>query len=279
MSATFFGQFTVGGAVVGLSSSFSTLGAALQAMRDEVSAQLDVIDGALATLETQVPILEGTGELVLGLGTTLADLKVSLRTPMGGGIDQQLLAQGQTTASLGVAASNPAAYVAAKLAGVAQAVTNIGAVAPTVQIAGQLAAAGAITLQLQAKVAALDAALAALDGPIAQAEASGQAIAEAAAALQVVADGLAAASLALNVAAQAADAALVAFASMTATLGTSGAYALLFNGTLADFGVEMNAALASTGVPAGANIYAPVAFVLQSDAAAKGAVDAVYRTS
>lgn len=279
MPGTFFGQVTVGGAVVGLSTGFNALGVAFQDMRATVAEQVIVIDAAVGELESQVQILDGIGELVVALGATIADVKAAIRLPVGGGIDQQLLAQGQTIASLGVAASNPAAYVAAKLAGAAQAVTNIGAVLPTVQIAGQLTAAGVIALQLRAKVAALDAALAVLDGPIAQAEAQGRAIAEAAAAIQATLEGISVALDAVNVAVQAADVALAQFVALSAVLGTTGAYALLYSGPLSDFGVEMNAALATTGVAPGTAIYAPIAFVLQADGAAVSAVDLTYRTS
>lgn len=279
MAATFLGQVTIGGALVGLSTGLNSVELAFEGFRATVAAQVSLLDGAVGRLELLAIDIEAIGSLVFDLGAIILDAKAAIRIPAGGDLVFQIAGILQGQASLTVALSNPAAYLSALVAGAAQALANLQAAIPSVQITGQLTAAGITLAALQLKLAAIDAALALLDIPAAQVEVQGQAVIEASAQINVIALALGEISASLTAALAAVDVALAQLAAIQASLGTAGAYALIFTGPLANFGVEMNAALATAGVAGGTQIYAPVVFVLQSDAPAVSAVNSIYLTS
>ncbi len=279
MAGTYIAQVTIGGALIGLSTGVTAVGTAFEDFHAVVEAQTAAIDAAVTNLEAQVAALANIGEAVAGLATVILDVKASIRIPAAGDLDAQIAGITQAQVSLTASLANPSAYISGLVAGAGQAITNLQAAVPAAQITGQITAAGLMLAALQAKVSGIDAALALLDAPAAELEVQGEAVATAAAAIELIVDGLDAISIALDAAMAAASTALTQFAAIEATLGTAGAYALIYSGPLSDFGVEMNTALAATGVPPGTQIYAPMIFVLQSDAPAVAAVNATYRTS
>lgn len=141
MPATYLGSYTVGGAVVGLSTAFSALGAALANLRAVVDAQLSIIEDQAAAV------------LVA---------KAAIRIPATADFEAQLNASLAISLQIEGYLTDPTAYLDTLISGLAQVSLDVGALVPTVALDAQLDANVGIQAALTAKIAAVDAQLDAL---------------------------------------------------------------------------------------------------------------------
>ena len=293
MAATYLGAFTVGGCVVGLSGAFSTVGSALSDLAVVVTAQTALLDAKVTELVDASASIAIAFDQLAALGVTLSAIadavlaaKAAIRIPAIADFQIQLNAAIQIQAQLGLDVSDPSAYVAALLSGIAQVELAIEAFVPSVALNAQIAAAASAQISAEAKIAAVDLALdvlvsinvqlAAQVALVAQLQAS---VAVQVAALASISAALTAIKIALNVALAAAAAPLAAYASMTAALGATGGQAFVYSGPLNGLGAALDAVTPSSGVAGTTPVLCPVMFVQQSDTPAVTSTNAVYRTS
>lgn len=279
MAATYFGSFTAGGSVPGLSAIFATVGSALDTFSTEVEVQLDRLAAATVAVDGALSGLAGISGVLKLVADAVLAAKLAIRVPAVVDFQAQLdasLAIGlQLTADL----TDPAAYLAALLAGLAQVAASLAIALPTVQLEGQISANLAIAAQLELKILAIDVQLEALVGIAASIKAQADLIASVLLALKAQLSALLAIQVALSVALAAISGALAAYAAMAATLTTAGVYCFLYDGPLSGLGSAIDAVSPSTGLSGATSVRAPLVLVRTSDAPALTAINAVFKVS
>lgn len=220
MAATHLGGVSLGEFVVGIKTVVDALGAALAAAKVAANAVLTAVASAEAAVKAAVDA---------ALASTLT-AHGAIRLAALADLQAQLNASVAITAQLGLAVTDPATYLNGLVQGTLAVSANLGVLVPSVAVNAQLSAAVALTASLTAKIAAFDLVLDVILGiPAALRVAINAAFA---ALIQATVD--------LQAAISAIDAALVAYADVSAdfALGTGQAY--LFDGQLQDAGDQLD---------------------------------------
>lgn len=134
MAVTYLGSLTLADVIPGAADSIAQLRNALENLRGVVTAQLDV----LATAQASIRV------------AAIAELEAQLEAALDVG------------ASLNANLSDPSAFIGGILEGLVTVQGNISALVPSVALDAQIEANAQITAEFQAKIAAIDAALAVL---------------------------------------------------------------------------------------------------------------------
>jgi hypothetical protein len=262
-----------------LSAVFNTVGSALTTLSSTVDAQLTLLEQANVAVNGAVSGLAGISGALNIVSDAVLAAKTAIRIPAVADFQAQLDASLAIGLQLDASLSDPSAYLAALLAGLANVQASVSATLPTVQLEGQLAANLAISAALELKIAAVDLELDLLVGISASINAQAALVAQVQGALNAQLQALLGIQLALSVALAAISGALSAYAAMALTLTTAGAYCFLLDGPLSGLGAALDALTPSTGLSGATNVYVPVVLVQLSDTPAVTAVDAVFKTS
>jgi len=171
----------------------------------------------------------------------------------------------EATASLTASLPDPLAYIEQLIAGLEAVLATLLAGPPLPALTATLSASAAASLALSAEVAEIVAQISVLASI---SLAAGLCVSE-----------LLAAQVALAKAVLATDGAATAYGDVQGQLGTSGAFSVVYNGTLAGLGAAVNLVTPSTGIGGAELVRATVQLVRQSDAPALAAQASLLRTS
>lgn len=131
MAVTYLGSLTLADVLPGPAKGLADLKAALDGLRSTVTAQLDVLAAAKASIRI----------------AAIAELEAQLDAALDVG------------ASLSANLSDPSTFIGGILSGLVTVQGNIGAIVPTLALSASIEANATITAELKAKIAAFDVAL------------------------------------------------------------------------------------------------------------------------
>lgn len=230
MSVTYLGSLSVAGAIPGLSVALTTVGSALAAFRATVNAQLFAIASASATIDAQA--------------SAVAAARIAIRIPATFDLQAQLDASLAINAQLSLDVGDPSLYLSGLLEGLVEVQANLSALIPSVALSGQISASADVSASMSLKIAAIDLQL--------------DLLLSISAALSVIVSALLAIQAALSAAIAATLGALNLYLSFVGALAGIGVNAFLYSGTVANVGVELDAAIsADTGFAGALNVHLP----------------------
>lgn len=251
MAAVYLGGGTVAESVPGLSAAFTTVGSALQDLRDVCDIQIARVADIAAGLATQA--------------SAVADAKVAIRIPSVADFQIQLDAAVAVTAGFTAQLSNPAAYLQTLLNGLISVQTSLSLQVPTVALTAQIAAAASSTTLFTAKIAAVDLELAVLTAI--------------AAALAELAQIALAVTAAIRAAIAAALTALGVYLDMAERLLADGVHAFLYDGPLSGLGAAVDAITPAAGIGASVPVRVPIVVVDAANTSGLQGVNSVFRVN
>lgn len=219
-----------------------------------LSAAFGTVGAALTVLKNAVVSYNGQLEIQ---NEAILTAKAAIRIPAVALPSVQVDASFDTNLGLTADLADPTAYLTGLLAGLADVQASLEASLPVVQLTDTINANIDVGLDFQAQIAAIDLQLSALVS------------------INLAFSAIIAALLQATIAV---NAALSLYLSMTASLNTPGAFAVIYSGTLSGFGTALDAVTPSTGLPGTTQVFAPIMLVQQVDSAAVNAVRSIYRT-